>query len=121
MRKRRDDSIRLSRNENKILDEKEQDEIVKELKATAQRQAQNGRNIFVILFSIISIGFTTIFARSFVEPWELSHQSAFKDLMPFQVFQCFYICSVGNFYILAGIVKVLKLYLSHAHVKFSVL
>ena len=89
------------------LDSTEQDEIIKELVAEANRSANQLRNTFCVLFSLIAFLFTVVLIYSLKYPWQMSHQMVFTDtITAISTFNIYYLISVINFVGLAYYIKV---------------
>ena len=89
------------------LDSTEQDEIIKELVAEANRSTNQLRNTFCALFSLIAFLFTVVLVYSLKYPWQMSHQIVFTDtLTSISTFNIYYLISVVNFVGLAYYRKV---------------
>ena len=84
------------------LDEDQQESIVNELRATAERQAKNARRYFWILYKLIVCIFLFCLIYSYQYPWEMAHQSVFAGLVPLKVFKVYYV-AMSVVFIIAGL------------------
>lgn len=82
------------------IDVTEQENIVHELKLAAVRQSSQTRLLFCLLFAAIGCIFFSCFCFSLLNPWEISHQSVFRDLVPLHLFNIFYAFSCFSFTVL---------------------
>lgn len=85
------------------LDADEQQRIVDELLAEAQRITSSGRSYFQWIYFGLGILFFTILGESFLRPFEMNHQMVFQNVVPHIFFQVYYICMCACF-LLGGFV-----------------
>ena len=93
---------------NEPLDSDEQDKIITELREQAIAQAEWAKSVLFYLFLMIAIGFAIMSVATILSPWQISHQSVFKDLLSIEVFEVYYAVSSINTAVLAFAVKVLN-------------
>ena len=81
------------------LDEEQQEKVVAELRATAERQAANARRMFFILYKLIVCIFLFCFGFSYFYPWEIAHQTVFYGMVPLMAFHVYYVAMAIVFFI----------------------
>lgn len=89
-----------------ILDSTEQEALVEEFRAEARRQAKRARIMFQILFIVAACCYLGCFVNGILLPWDMDHESVFKDLIPYETFQVYYAFSFVTFLVLSAIVRV---------------
>lgn len=102
LRKRKDNSIL----DQEVLDESEQDEILKTIQSQASIQSASSRKMFFVLFNFIALVFFICLMITLVNPWFISHQVAFYGIIPLWQFYSFYVLSIFCFVACGIIVKV---------------
>ena len=91
--------------ETQPLDSEEQDKVIKDLHEEAEAQSSQDRAIFYFLFLCIGAILLSCLVYSFLYPFDMSHQAAFRDLVPHGAFQIYYVFSAICFFIAALVVK----------------
>ena len=76
-----------------VLDEKEQEDVVAELREDVERQIRKARKYVYWLLLMVCVMMMTCFVWSAMHPLEMEHQAHFRGALPHWVFQVHYFFS----------------------------
>ena len=73
------------------LDNDEQQKIIDDLQAEADRLNYGSRRNMRIIYLVLATVFFTVLGFSWLHPYEMSHQKVFHDMVPHVFFQSYYV------------------------------
>lgn len=88
------------------LDSTEQQKIIDDMRAAAEKQANDSRLVCFVVFLGIALIFAICFVYSFLIPFSFNHQMAFQELIPIEAFSLYYFSSCCTYLALAVMVRV---------------
>ena len=78
---------------SEVLDEAEQQRQIDEIRATATRQAENGRKFGYWLLLVVAMLLSSCFVYNTLFPFEMAHMKHWGGLVPHWAFQLYYLLS----------------------------
>lgn len=77
-----------------LLDEAEQQRQMDEIRATATRQAEQGRGVFHVILLVAAVLLSSCFVYNMLFPFEMEHQQHFREKgVPHLAFQLYYLAA----------------------------